>query len=201
VDPHLRGDDVNEVNLTFYETDNFDTLLKHYSNIMSEIILATKRLRLEKIGEEHKKDLFSLLSNPKVHKYFPKTLDDREKEEFFEKIQHQYNTIGYCFWAVIRKKDETFLGICGLLAQVIEEKKEVEVGYRLSDEFWGNGYGPEAALGCIEYAKEKLKVPSIISLIRSVNIQSIRVAEKNGLVFEKEVMFHDMPHNLYRVLT
>ncbi|MBN1905845.1 MAG: hypothetical protein JW927_12185 [Deltaproteobacteria bacterium] len=44
---------------------------------MPEIILTTKRLRLEKIGEEHKKDLFKLLSNPKVHKYFPKILDDR----------------------------------------------------------------------------------------------------------------------------
>jgi [ribosomal protein S5]-alanine N-acetyltransferase len=168
---------------------------------MPEMILTTKRLRIEKIGEGHKKDLFRLLSNPKVHKYFPKTLDDKEKEEFYEKVQHQYNTIGYCFWAVIRIKDETFLGICGLLAQVIEEKNEVEVGYRLSDEFWGQGYGPEAALGCIDYAKAKLNLSSIISLIRPVNLQSIRVAEKNGLAFEKEVMFHDLPHNLYRVLT
>lgn len=166
---------------------------------MPEIILTTKRLRLEKIGEEQKKDLFKLLSNPKVHKYFPKILDDKEKEEFLEKIQHQYNTIGYCFWAVIRKKDETFLGICGLLSQFIEGKKEVEVGYRLSDEFWGQGYGPEAASGCIDYAKTKLNLSSVISLIRAVNRQSIRVAEKNGLAFEKEVMFHDMPHNLYRL--
>ncbi len=167
---------------------------------MSEIILTTKRLRLEKIGEEHKKDLLSLLSNPKVHKYFPKTLVGKEAENFYEKIQIRYNTDGYCFWAVIRKNDETFLGICGLLAQIIEGKNEVEVGYRLSDEFWGQGYSPEAALGCIEYAREKLNLSSVISLIRSVNIQSIRVAEKNGLVFEKDVMFNDMPHNLYRVL-
>ncbi|MBN1905846.1 MAG: GNAT family N-acetyltransferase [Deltaproteobacteria bacterium] len=56
-------------------------------------------------------------------------------------------------------------------------------------------------MGCINYAKAKLNLSSVISLIRSVNHQSIRVAEKNGLVFEKEVMFHNMPHNLYRVLT
>lgn len=165
---------------------------------MPEIILATKRLRLEKIGEEHKKDLFSLLSNPKVHKYFPKALDEKEAEEFFKKIQNRYDSDGSCFWAVIRKNDETFLGICGLLFQVIEGEKEVEVGYRFSDEFWGQGYGPEAARGCIEYAREKLNLPSVISLIRAVNLQSIRVAEKNGLTFEKEVMFHDQPHNLYR---
>jgi [ribosomal protein S5]-alanine N-acetyltransferase len=166
---------------------------------MSEIILTTKRLRLEKIEEEHKKDLFRLLSNPKVHKYFTKTLVGKEAEDFYEKIQHQYNINGYCFWAVIRVKDEMFLGICGLLSQVVDGQKEVEVGYRLSDKFWGQGYGPEAASGCIYYAREKLNLSSVISLIRSVNIQSIRVAEKNGLVFEKEVIFHDIPHNLYRI--
>lgn len=152
-----------------------------------------------KIGEEHKKDLFRLLSNPVVHKYFPKTLNGKEAEDFYERIQFRYKSDGFCFWAVIRKSDEIFLGICGLLSQTIDSKKEVEVGYRFSDEFWGQGYGPEAARGCIEYAKEKLKLSSIISLIRSVNHQSIRVAEKNGLTFEKEILFHDIPHNLYRV--
>ena len=166
---------------------------------MSEIILATKRLRLEKIGEEHKKDLSRLLSNPKVHKYFLKVLDEKEAEEFFENIQIRYNSDGFCFWAVVRNGDETFIGICGLVSQVIDGKNEVEVGYRFSDEFWGQGYGPEAARGCIEYAKERLNLESIISLIRSVNLQSIRVAEKNGMKLEKEVMFHDRPHNLYRI--
>ena len=166
---------------------------------MPETIFTTKRLRLEKITEEHKKDLFRLLSNPEVHKYFPKPLNEKEAEEFFEKVQSRYKSEGFCFWAVIRENDEIFLGICGLFSQTIDGQKEVEVGYRFSDEFWGEGYGPEAAWGCIEYAKEKLNLASIISLIRAVNHQSIRVAEKNGLKFEKEVMFHDMPNNLYRI--
>lgn len=166
---------------------------------MPEIILTTKRLCLEKIGKGHKKDLFKLLSNLKVHQYFPKALDEKESEEFYEKVQQRYNTDGFCFWAVIRKIDETFLGICGLLPQVIDGIKEVEVGYRFSNEFWGQGYGTEAALGCIEYAKERMGQESVISLIRSANIQSIRVAEKNGLILEKEVMFNETPHDLYRI--
>ncbi|MBN2418223.1 MAG: hypothetical protein JXL81_02480 [Deltaproteobacteria bacterium] len=43
---------------------------------MSEIILTTRRLRLEKIEEGHKNNLFRLLSNPKVHKYFAKILEN-----------------------------------------------------------------------------------------------------------------------------
>ena len=140
-----------------------------------------------------------MLSNPEVHKFFPKPLNKIESDEFFEKIQGRYQSDGFCFWAVIRKTDEIFIGICGLLSQAIDGKNEIEVGYRLSNEFWNQGYGTEAAEGCIRYAKEKLKISSIISLIRPVNKQSIRVAEKNGLKFEKEAIFHELPHFVYRL--
>lgn len=166
---------------------------------MNDTILTTKRIRLEKIGTEHKSDLFALLSNPKVHKYFPKPLGRNESIAFFEEIQYRYDTDGYCFWAAIRKTDSIFLGICGLLSQVIDGQKETEVGYRLLDEFWGQGYGTEAAGGCIQYGKKVLKLASIISLIRPVNLPSIRVAEKNGLILEKETVFHNMRHLVYRI--
>jgi len=103
------------------------------------------------------------------------------------------------FWAVIRKDDLKFLGICGLLKQNIDNIDEIEVGYRINDIFWGKGYGTEAAKGCIQYAKDKLKLTSVISLILPENKQSIRVAEKNGLKLEKKSMFHGQIHNVYRI--
>jgi len=161
--------------------------------------LTTKRLCLEKIGLKHREELYKLLSNPKVHKFFPNALDKKESEKFFEKIQQRYQSDGYCFWAVIRKRDKTFIGICGLLSQRIDGKDEIELGYRLSDDFWNQGYATEAAKGCIMYARNKLKTSSIISLIRSINKPSIRVAEKNGLKLEKETMFKELPHLVYRL--
>lgn len=166
---------------------------------MSSTIITTNRLRLEKIGANHKSDLYKLLSNPIVHKYFPKILDQNESKSFYEKIQARYKTDGYCFWAVIRIKDNSFLGICGLLSQIIDGRKEVEAGYRISNEFWGQGYGTEAAKGCIDYGSEILKLSSIISLIRPVDLPSIKVAEKNGLKLEKETIFHDTLHLVYRI--
>lgn len=166
---------------------------------MSTTITTTDRLRLEKIDARHKGDLYALLSNPIVHKYFPKILDHHESKAFYEKIQARYKNDGYCFWAVIRKKDNTFLGICGLLSQIIDGRKEVEVGYRISNQYWGQGYGTEAAGGCIDYGREKLKLSSIISLIRPINLPSIRVAEKNGLKLEKETLFHGTLHRVYRI--
>jgi RimJ/RimL family protein N-acetyltransferase len=92
-----------------------------------------------------------------------------------------------------------FLGICGVINQIIDEQTETEIGYRLLDSYWGKGYGTEAVKGCAKYAKEKLKKESIISLIRSENLASIRVAEKNGFKFEKESLFQELPHQVYRL--
>jgi RimJ/RimL family protein N-acetyltransferase len=166
---------------------------------MQNIILKTERLNLEIIDQSHFDDLYNLLSNRKVQKYFPKTLNKTESEQFYEKIQNRYKSDGYCYWAVIRKYDMKFLGICGVINQIIDEQTETEIGYRLLDFYWGKGYGTEAVKGCAKYAKEKLKKESIISLIRSENLASIRVAEKNGFKFEKESLFQELPHQVYRL--
>ncbi len=163
-----------------------------------EIMIETERLLLEKLTIEHMEGLYSLLSNKAVHKYFPKVLNRSESEEFFKMVQRHYQEDGYCFWAVIRKSDSKFIGICGPLKQIIDDIEEIEVAYRIIDSYWGNGYGTEAASGCIEYIKNILKKKSVIALIRPVNQQSIRVAEKNGMHLEKETFTHGYPHLVFR---
>lgn len=161
-------------------------------------IFETDRLILETLGEDRFEELAILLANEKVHRFFPKTLNMIESREFLKEIQRRQNEDGFTFWAVILKDDNRFLGICGLLKQTIDEIDEIEVAYRISDEFWGKGYGTEAAEGCIKYAKNELKLKSIISIILKQNIRSIRVSEKNGLKLEKETLFHDQVHQVYR---
>jgi RimJ/RimL family protein N-acetyltransferase len=162
------------------------------------IILETQRLRLEEITAKHFQGLYRLLSNEVVQKYFPKALNKAETEDFLKKVQKRQKETGLSFWAVIHKKNNSFLGICGLLNQTIEGKEEIEVAYRINNLYWGNGFGTEAASGCQKYAKDILGLESIISLILPENKPSIRVAEKNGLILEKETVFHNRIHHLYR---
>jgi len=161
-------------------------------------ILKTERLFLETIEENRFDDLADLLANENVHRFFPKTLNRDESREYLEKIMKRQKDDGISFWAVVRKEDSKFLGICGLLKQTVDDKDEIEVGYRINDIYWGTGYGTEAAAGCMKYAEEKLKLPSVISLILPENRQSVRVAEKNGLKCEKKAMFHGLDHDVYR---
>lgn len=166
---------------------------------MGKKILKTYRLVLEELGKDHFDDLCDLLSNENVHQYFPKTLDKKESSEFLEKVQNRVRADGFSFWAVIRNDDKKFLGICGLLNQMVDGKEETEVAYRINDKYWGHGYGTEAAKGCLKYAKDVLQKKSVISLILPINQQSIRVAEKNNLIYEKESIFHEQLHSVYRI--
>jgi [ribosomal protein S5]-alanine N-acetyltransferase len=161
-------------------------------------ILETERLVLETLEDAHFDALAALLANEKVHRFFPKVLSREESQEFLQEVQKRQRQDGTSFWGVIHKEDQRFLGICGLLKQTIDGIEETEVGYRIADEFWGKGYGTEAAAGCMRYAKDVLKLPSIISLILKENRPSIRVAEKNGLALEKETLFYDRVHQVYR---
>ena len=163
-------------------------------------VLETKRLRLEQMNESHFEELVRLLANEKVHAFWPepKTKDRQGARRFFERIMHYYREIGYALWVVIRKEDDQFLGLCGLIPQEVNGKPEVEVGYRLEDRYWGNGYAPEAALGCMNYGREKLRLDTIISLISPENSNSNRVAEKNGMVPDGETMHGGSMHTIWR---
>ena len=47
--------------------------------------------------------------------------------------------------AIIEKESGNFVGLCGLLAQEVDGKIEIEVGYHFFKKYWGKGFAPEAA--------------------------------------------------------
>jgi len=60
---------------------------------------------------------------------------------------------------------------------------------------WGTisaGYATEAAIAVRDYAFQSLKPPRLISMIRSGNLASKRVAEKVGISLREEVMHHGL---------
>ncbi len=164
---------------------------------MTSPIISTERLYLKELEERHFENIYSLVSNEKVQRYFPSILTRGEAREFFDKIQNKYREDGHCFLAVIRKRDNIFVGICGLLKQKIEGKTEIEIGYRFLSEFWGNGYATESAKGCLEYAKEKQIAQRLIILSVPENIPSIRVAKRIGFSYRGSTLFHGLDHHIY----
>ena len=98
-------------------------------------------------------------------------------------------------WAVVEKSSEEVVGYCGLFHfPDVCGHPETEIGYRLARPYWGRGYATEAARAVLNYTFNILCLPRLISIIDPLNARSIRVAEKLGMQYEKDVMFEGYTH-------
>jgi [ribosomal protein S5]-alanine N-acetyltransferase len=110
-------------------------------------------------------------------------------------LERYYQTWGFGPYAVVEKRSHAVIGYCGLFFfPNIDGQAEVELGYRLARAVWGKGYATEAAKAVHDYAFTVLGLRRLIAMIDPSNIASIRVAEKIGMYYEKEVMFEGYTH-------
>lgn len=122
-----------------------------------------------------------------------------ETQEFIHNVIQAQQNRGYSLYAAIDKATQTLIGYCGFIGQAIEEREEVEIGYRLTPSFWGKGLATEAATAVRDYGFEKLGFTELISIIQPENKRSIRVAEKVGMAYERDFIFLGLPVKIYRI--
>src|SRR4051794_23101399 len=91
------------------------------------------------------------------------------------------------FVVVVRESD-TPIGYCGFLHQQVDDKPEIEIGYRLHPDFWKKGFASEAAKAVRDHGFTEHNLDRVISLIHPDNAASRRVAEKNGMTVERETI-------------
>ena len=65
--------------------------------------------------------------------------------------------------------------------------------------YWGKGLATEAAIATRDYAFARLGITRLISIIDPENVRSIRVAEKIGMQYEKDVVFQSLPVRIYAI--
>ena len=130
-------------------------------------------------------------------KYYPQQFSREDALRWVTKTQERYRTDGFGLFAVVLKSEGVVIGNCGLMRQDVEGESLVEVGYHFRRDYWGHGYATEAARACMDYAFERLNVEKLISLILAENLPSRRVAERNGMTVERQVMFQELPHLMY----
>jgi RimJ/RimL family protein N-acetyltransferase len=111
-------------------------------------------------------------------------------------MMRSFENRGYGQLAVERKEDRALLGRCGLLVWDVEtwtitesddRPVEIEIGYLIGRDYWGNGYATEAARAVRDWARVELGFERLICLIYPENVRSIRVAEKLGMTPEGEI--------------
>lgn len=151
---------------------------------MADLRLTTERLIIRN-WEDQDKSLFHLInSNETVMEFFPFRRDRSFTDRIMEEVQEQISKNGYGHMAVALRHTNKAIGFCALADVSIGDgilQGEKEVAWRLSPEFWGNGYITEAAHCLLAYGFETLNLETIYSFAVPMNRRSIAVMKRLGM--------------------
>jgi RimJ/RimL family protein N-acetyltransferase len=160
-------------------------------------ILETKRLTLREMTLADLEFVFSMLADPEVMRYYPKTYSREEAEAWIDRQLARYRSHGHGLWLVSDKETREPVGQVGLAPHIVDGIEEPEVGYLIHRPFWRRGLASEAAAGVRDYAFDVLGKPHVISLIRPENTPSQGVARKIGMQPSKRTIFAGLEHIVF----
>ena len=152
--------------------------------------METDRLLLRLYNDNDIDFLESMLTNPNVVRYIGngQIRDEEGIQNFLGWIYSMYSrNHNYGLKIIVEKGSNKRIGHAGLVPQMINGKEEIEIGYWISEEYWGRGFATEAARALSDFGKNQLQIGKLIALIQKGNSASQRVAEKISMKIEKEL--------------
>lgn len=120
------------------------------SQLQETFRLETPRLRLRPFRPDDLDAIAPLFADPEVMRFsaYGPLNRDRTRELFLDRCLASYRDNGFGWYAIAEKAtqgDRPLLGFCGLSVQSIDDREEIEIGYRLARAVWGCGFATEAA--------------------------------------------------------
>lgn len=116
-------------------------------------------------------------ANSKVMEMIPaKKMSFKESEDFLKHIIREYQNPSpeKSIYAIELKSDSSFIGNCA----IIYLRKDPEIGYRLKEKFWNNGYATEITQALIAHLFTSTNYTKIIADCAVDNIGSTKVLSK-----------------------
>jgi RimJ/RimL family protein N-acetyltransferase len=147
------------------------------------IVLETERLYLREWVPDDWIRFKPLVVEPRVIQYINQGgpwPDHRIQTRVLEYI-HFGQTRGWHLWPVIHRADAALIGFCGFSDG---RPPDVEIGWRLLPDYWGQGLATEAAKATLDYGFRSWSFSPVIAVAQTPNRASIRVMEKIGMTFD-----------------
>lgn len=163
-------------------------------------MLETKRLMLLDYTNVDLPFLENMLRNPNMMRFIGhgQVRNKEQALQFLNWIMSHYNThADYGLKILLNKETGAKIGHAGLVPQTIEGKEFIEVGYWIDEPYWCKGYASEVALALLQYGLQTLQLPKVISLIQHGNLASEKIALKNGMKKERDLLLSGKSVHLY----
>ena len=170
-------------------------LENEFKSALPSAVRRTARLRLRIPMEGDIDFLTRLFSRQELvaHRPVPRPDTPAESAERLARDIGHWKEHGFGRCAV--EANGTLIGFGGVT--VSKEFDDLNLSYHLQPESWGQGYATELVREALVFAFDDLHGERVIGLVRTANAASRRILEKCGFNFEREVMLHGAPTNMY----
>jgi RimJ/RimL family protein N-acetyltransferase len=155
--------------------------------------LATERLIIREMRRSDVESLHRLFSDPLFMRFWP-VFDRRRTEHWVEESLRNYAQYRFGLWALTLRGSDEAIGDCGLGlinglegTDATEIGGQIQIGWHVRRDLWGQGLATEAARACRDYAFDHLDLSALSALIQPENTASRRVAEKIGMTVLRQV--------------
>lgn len=159
-----------------------------------DIVTTTERLILRGWREGDRANFVRHLNTPVVMRWLGGVQDEETATAAFDRIDGFQRDFGYTFWIVERRSDGELLGFCGLKrvnADNTPMTGQHEIGWRLREDGWGQGFAREAATATLDLAFTRFAAPHVVALTVDGNRASWTLMERLGMTRRADLDFDD----------
>lgn len=162
---------------------------------MAEVVAETERLRLRTWDPEDERRFYDIMNVPAVMRWLGGLQTPEEWNAAYQRLRDYERDFGFTFWIVERRSDGEILGFCGLKRANAPGGEaiagEVEIGWRLREDAWGQGYAKESAIASLDLAFERFAAPQVVALTAEQNVTSQGLMKRLGMRRREDLDYVD----------
>lgn len=144
--------------------------------------LKTPRLILRDWREDDVDDFHLLCRDPEVMATLGPVMRREETVALIDNLRARARSFGHTFWACERLSDARVIGWAGLIrGNIAQTEGELEIGWRLAADCWGQGYAREAAQETLDWARRHRPGEPVIAITARINTRSRALMERLGM--------------------
>lgn len=158
-------------------------------------MIETERLILRNWTEADIEPFLAHTNTPAVMEWLGGSKPEEEARDIIRsRVMRWQEERGFTFWVVERKSDGELLGFCGLKLADDQNSPfagEFEIGWRLRQDCWGQGFAKEAAIATLDFAFDRLGAERVLAITFRQNEASWGLMERLGMRFYPELGYDD----------
>lgn len=162
---------------------------------MAEVVGETDRLRLREWDEVDEARFYEVMNKPNVMRYLGGVQLPDEWRAAFQRVCAYQREFGFTFWIIEDRTSGDILGFCGLKRANAPGGEaiagEIEIGWRVREDRWGQGIAKEAAIAALDLAFERFAAPRVVAVTAADNAPSRGLMRRLGMERREDLDFID----------